>query len=58
MVRLLAALIQPYMPSMTARIMQQMALPLSAADLNEAMVTGERSLVLDSLESVCAVYFI
>jgi len=58
MVRLLAALIQPYMPSMTARIMQQMALPLSAADLNEAMVAGERSLVLDSLESVCAVYFI
>ena len=40
LVRLLAALLQPYMPSLTARIMQQMALPLSAADLSDELLAG------------------
>ena len=42
MVRLVAALIQPFMPSLTRRIMQQMNLPLKAADLTEETVAGGR----------------
>ena len=38
--RLLAALVFPYMPSLTAKILQQLNLPPSAADLTDELVAG------------------
>eukprot|EP00775_Hariotina_reticulata_P006776 gene6776-6993_t len=43
-VRLLAALISPYMPSLTDKILQQMNLPAGAADLSDELVAGAASL--------------
>jgi methionyl-tRNA synthetase len=40
LVRLLAALVLPYMPSLTAKILQQLNLPPSAADLTDDLVAG------------------
>jgi methionyl-tRNA synthetase len=39
MVRLLAALLEPYMPSLTAKILQQLNLPPSAAQLTDELVS-------------------
>jgi methionyl-tRNA synthetase len=39
-VRLLAALISPYMPTLTAKILEQLALPPSAANLTDELVAA------------------
>jgi methionyl-tRNA synthetase len=39
-VRLLAALISPYMPTLTARILEQLALPASAANLTDELAAA------------------
>ena len=41
MIRLIVGLIQPFMPSLATRAMQQMALPASAANLTDAIIAGE-----------------
>jgi methionyl-tRNA synthetase len=40
LLRVLAALVQPYMPTMAERILQQLALPASAGRLTDALVEG------------------
>jgi methionyl-tRNA synthetase len=39
-VRLLAALISPYMPTLTAKILEQLALPASAANLTDELAAA------------------
>lgn len=39
-VRLVAAMISPYMPSLTARIMAQLDLPEDAAQLTDELIKG------------------
>jgi len=40
MVRLVAALISPYMPTLTARILAQLNLPEDAAALSDDLIKG------------------
>ncbi|KAK9807550.1 hypothetical protein WJX72_002305 [[Myrmecia] bisecta] len=44
LVALLAALVEPYMPSVTSKVLQQLALPASAIQLSDSFLARSRSL--------------